>query len=165
LGVLGLPGTAATPKNSSGVADESADLGAKAGDPVQPTKNSEPTSNPGAIDDIPITQRPAGIGGSGTASEVPDLRGTSAQDVRGVLTKQGFQEKSISPDGYQRFKHPDGSEVWVNWNTGRVVRNAAPIYGPTGVRINKGQRLAPDGSLIPRNLPHDQHIPEFFKPN
>jgi hypothetical protein len=60
LGVLGLPGTAATPKNSSGVADESADLGAKAGDPVQPTKNSEPTSNPGAIDEGTEVTNPVG---------------------------------------------------------------------------------------------------------
>jgi hypothetical protein len=40
LGVLGLPGTATTPKNTSGIADEPANLGAKAGDPVQPPKDA-----------------------------------------------------------------------------------------------------------------------------
>jgi hypothetical protein len=112
-----------------------------------------------------VTQRPTGVGGSGTASEIPDLRGASSQEVRDLLINQGFQGKSISQGGNQQFKHPDGSVVWVNWDTGRIVRNASPIYGSNGARINKGQRLAPDGSEISRDLPHDQHPPEFFNPN
>jgi hypothetical protein len=52
LGVLGLPGTATTPKNTSGIADDAANLGNKTGDPVQPTNNVETTGNPnGATSD------------------------------------------------------------------------------------------------------------------
>ncbi|WP_017327373.1 RHS repeat domain-containing protein [Synechococcus sp. PCC 7336] len=120
-------------------------------------------SNP--FDDVPVDRRPAGVGGNGTASEIPDLNGASVQEVADVLTSQGFQGGSVSPtSGYQTFKHPDGSRVTVNWKTGRVVREAAPQYATDGSRTNRGQRLAPDGSETPRSTPHDQHPPEFFNP-
>lgn len=99
---------------------------------------------------------------NGAASKVPDLRGASAEEVRQILGEYGFEGKPVSQGGYQTFRHPDGSKITVNWNTGRVVREAAPIYGPDGARINKGQRLGPDGSEIPRSLPHDQHPSEYF---
>ncbi|MBI0037598.1 VENN motif pre-toxin domain-containing protein [Gilliamella sp. B14384H2] len=56
--------------------------------------------------------------------------------------------------------YKDGSKIDINWNTGRVVRTAAPKYGQDGSTINKGQRLDSSGSEIPRNLPHELHPTE-----
>ena len=81
-----------------------------------------------------------------------------------MLQGAGFVGKSVSKAGYQRFKHSDGSEITANWQTGRIVRNAAPQYGANGARINKGQRLGPDGGEISLNIPHDQHPIETFIP-
>jgi RHS repeat-associated protein len=103
-----------------------------------------------------------GVGGNGAASELGNLGSRSSKEVSEILKNAGFEGKSISKSGYQRFKHADGSEVWANWQTGRIVRNAAPKYGPNGARINKGQRLDSTGAEIPRNTPHDQIVETFM---
>lgn len=105
--------------------------------------------------------------GYGVGANLPDMNGFSRQEVRQVLDMNGFQPSSSTPSskGWQKFKHPDGSQVDINWNKGRIVRTEAPIYGADGSRINKGQRLAPDGSQILRDLPHNQHPTEYFDLN
>ncbi|WP_444893074.1 FG-GAP-like repeat-containing protein [Microbulbifer sp. TRSA001] len=105
-----------------------------------------------------------GVGGNGAASELGNLGSRSASEVAEILRDAGFEGKSVAKSGYQRFRHSDGSEVWVNWKTGRVVRNAAPRYGADGARINRGQRLGPDGAEIPRHLDHSEHPLEVFNP-
>ena len=107
---------------------------------------------------------PSGVGGNGAASEVTSFSGLTSNQAKSILQQGGFDGKKIAPSGYQRFKHSDGSEVMINWETGRVVRTAAPKYGSDGARINKGQRLSSNGAEIPRNTPHDKHPKEYFKP-
>jgi hypothetical protein len=85
------------------------------------------------------------------------MNGMSQSEVRDLLGQYGFDGRATSPGGWQRWVHADGSEVNINWNNGRVVRTAAPRYGPDGSRINMGQRIAHDGMEIPLNLNHDQH--------
>ncbi|WP_081297112.1 PASTA domain-containing protein, partial [Gilliamella sp. Bif1-4] len=101
-----------------------------------------------------------GVGGNGASSELPNLDGKSPEQARKILEKYGFEEKSISPAGYQRFVAKDGSEITINWNSGRIVRTTAPKYGTNGARINKGQRLDANGREIPRDVLHNQHPTE-----
>jgi RHS repeat-associated protein len=102
--------------------------------------------------------------GTGAGAGLPDMNGQNPNNVKQTLTNGGFKPTSPEPTdgGWQTFKHPDGSKVDINWNSGRIVRSEAPIYADDGSRINKGQRLAPDGTRIPRGIPHDQHPPEFL---
>ena len=101
----------------------------------------------------------ASIGGNGAESELPSLNGVSKLEAKNLLEKQSFKGRvgGASSGGWETFKHPDGSQIDINWNTGRTVRTAAPKYGSDGSRINKGQRLDFKGAEIPRNIPHDQH--------
>ena len=101
-----------------------------------------------------------GVGGNGSASDLPNLDGMSPDEARKLLEKYGFDGKSTSPSGWQRFKGKDGSEVMVNWQSGRVVRTTAAKYGS---KINSGQRLDAQGNKIPRNMPHDKHPTETIK--
>ena len=149
------PGSALTAAEKAQVAAVFAKGGVKAAEALLRHLISRKLSN---------VRGPAGVGGNGAASEIQNLSGLSANQVQSILQHAGFKGKTISESGYQKFKHADRSEVWVNWETGRVVRNAAPKYGSDGSRINKGQRLGPDGSEIPRNIPHDKHPEEFFSP-
>jgi hypothetical protein len=74
--------------------------------------------------------------------------------------KDGWPRMALpNKTGWQTFKHADGSKVDIGPG-GRVVRGAAPKYGSDGSRINAGQRLASDGSEIPRPLPHELHPAE-----
>jgi hypothetical protein len=109
--------------------------------------------------DAPL--RAAGVGGNGAASELSSLNGLSRTQAVEALEQAGFRSTRTGPTagGWQTFRHADGSQVDLGPG-GRVVRTAAPRYGPDGSRINSGQRLASDGSEIPRSLPHDQHPPE-----
>lgn len=75
-----------------------------------------------------------------------------------ILEKRSKWIKSrASSGGWETFKHPDGSQIDINWKTGRRVQTAAPKYGSDGSRINKGQRLDSKRAEIPINIPHDQH--------
>ena len=120
----------------------------------------------GAAEVAPATPRP-GVGGNGAASQLPNLGGKSPADAVKALEGAGFAPKSPTPSagGWQTFKHPDGSKFDIHFPSGRVVRGAAPQYGPDGSRINRGQRLGPDGAEIPRDLPHNQHPPETLGGN
>jgi hypothetical protein len=111
---------------------------------------------------------PPGVGGNGASSHLPDMRDFKPDTVQEILSNAGFNAKNITTGsgggkgGWQEFVHPDGSRVDIYWPTGRIVRTPAPIYGPNGTRINKGQRLDYNGEEIPRSIPHDQHPPEFL---
>ncbi|MBE9136916.1 hypothetical protein IQ254_06825 [Nodosilinea sp. LEGE 07088] len=81
--------------------------------------------------------------GHGTGAGLPDMNGLPGQQVRDILNDTGFQPSSPVPSagGWQKFRHPDGSQVDINWDTGRIVRTEAPVYGSDGSKINKGQRV------------------------
>jgi hypothetical protein len=93
---------------------------------------------------------------------LPDLRGKKPAEAIDTLVQEGFEGRNISESGWQRFRHPDGSEININWQTGRIVRIAAPVYDSTGRKINKGQRIKYDGTEIPRDIPHELHPPEIL---
>jgi hypothetical protein len=95
------------------------------------------------------------------------LAGKSPADIFKALEGAGFKPTKPTPSeaGWQTFKHSDGSQIDINVQTGRVVRQPPLKIGPDGRPTNKGQRLGPDGSEIPRSLPHDKHPPERFGGN
>ncbi|WP_439750267.1 polymorphic toxin-type HINT domain-containing protein [Kingella oralis] len=103
---------------------------------------------------------------NGQVTNVPDLNGKTPDEIKKILSENGFTPKSneISEQGWQTFTHPDKSKIDINWHEGRIVRTAAPRYDPkTGQRVNKGQRVDYNGHQIPRNTPHDQHPIERAK--
>jgi RHS repeat-associated protein len=108
-------------------------------------------ANPDGSGDAP--QRVPGVGGNGAASQVPNLSGLSPAEAIQALEQAGFRGGKVTQGGWGTFKHTDGSRIDIGPG-GRVVRTAAPRYGPDGRRINNGQRLGPDGAEIPRDLPH-----------
>jgi hypothetical protein len=101
--------------------------------------------------------RPPGVGGNGAASRLPNLNGAYPIEARDALIRDGFMPKPPTSGNYQNFRHADSSEVWIDWPTGRVVRLAPRQYDSSGRRINKGQRIGPDGTPTNRDIPHEQH--------
>jgi RHS repeat-associated protein len=98
------------------------------------------------------------------SNDLPDLRGMRPSQAQNVLNEAGFTTTQEQPSeaGWEKFTHPDRSRIDINWQSGRVVRSAAPVYGSNGSVINRGQRVKYDGTEIPRNIPHDQHPPEYL---
>jgi RHS repeat-associated protein len=99
------------------------------------------------------------------SSDLPDLRGLYPDSTELALHSAGFKGNPVTPGSlWQKFTHADGSRIDINWQSGRVVRSAAPKYNAAGNRINKGQRIKYDGTEIPRHIPHDLHPPEYINP-
>jgi hypothetical protein len=113
-------------------------------------------------DDSIGSNRPAGVGGNGASSEVTNLNGIPTAEVKDILSEAGFEGKKVSNSGWQRFSHSDGSEINIQWETGRVVRTPSPKYAEDGSRANRGQRLGPNGAEIPINLLHHLHPSEII---
>jgi hypothetical protein len=91
------------------------------------------------------------------AAAIPDLSGKTRAEADALLRSQGATVKTTG-GGYTHYIFPDRSEIWIRPD-GEVIRLEAPRYGPTGVRINKGQRLGPNGELLPRT-PASHHTGE-----
>lgn len=98
-------------------------------------------------------------------ARIPNLNRRSYEEIFKILKDSGFIESKITDNGWQTFKHLDGSKIDLNIKTGRIVRTAAPKYENTSkgiVRINKGQRISYNGEEIPRNISYSQHPQEIM---
>jgi hypothetical protein len=82
--------------------------------------------------------------GCGFAGEVENLTGKTFEEADNLLRPKASRV-STTAGGYTHYQFPDGSEIWIRPD-GEVIRLAAPRYGPDGARINRGQRLDPDGN-------------------
>ncbi len=74
------------------------------------------------------------------AQRLPSMDSLSSQTAANMLKSAGFSHRSTTSGGNQRWKHPDGSVVWINSNgtVDRVPgRNATHQSGRTG----KGWRV------------------------
>ena len=80
----------------------------------------------------------------GLASQIENLSGKTFEEANQLL-RQHASHVYTSEGGYVRYRFPDRSEVQIRPG-GEVIRLAAPEYGPNGARINKGQRLDPQGN-------------------
>jgi RHS repeat-associated protein len=89
--------------------------------------------------------------GGNAAARLPQLQGMSRADAHIAIRSQGFQCHGTTRGGYVRYRHPDGSEVWIRPN-GEVIRLGPkplgqphrPRYDPSG---NVGKH--PQGEFLP----------------
>jgi len=80
------------------------------------------------------------------AGSVRFLRNMSRADCHINLRKAGFDYHSTSKGGYVRYKHPDGSEVYLRPN-GEVVR-LGPKVPPSGGGKPFAPRIDSNGNRI-----------------
>jgi hypothetical protein len=64
------------------------------------------------------------------AKSLPDLTGKTRQEAEDELNKTGFQKGKTTSGGYERWRHTDGSEVWVGPD-GEVDRFLPKEKSPT----------------------------------
>jgi RHS repeat-associated protein len=50
---------------------------------------------------------------SSTPENIPDLTGKPRSIVEKLLIDKGFEARKTTPGGYQGWKHPDKSEIWI----------------------------------------------------
>ncbi len=78
------------------------------------------------------------------AGQLRDLTGKTRAEAEQALKDAGFEHHSTTSGGYTRYRHPDGSDVWIRPN-GEIVRTPPRQYAPDGRVSNKGERFGPDG--------------------
>ena len=76
------------------------------------------------------------------ASRLPDLTGKTREQAEKELEDAGFIPHSTSAGGYERLKHPDGSEIYIRPN-GEVIRLGPKVTGQGGKKYHP--RVGPDG--------------------
>jgi len=89
--------------------------------------------------------------GGDAASRLPNLQGMDRADAHIAIRSQGFQLHGTTSGGYVRYRHPDGSEIWIRPN-GEVMRlgprppgqRHRPRYDSSG---NVG--VYPQGEFLP----------------
>jgi hypothetical protein len=94
--------------------------------------------------------------GSNAAARLPNLQGMDRADAHIAIRNLGFQYHGTTRGGYVRYRHPDGSEIWIRPN-GEVMRLGPrppgqpnrPRYDPSG---NVGEH--PQGEFLPPLLGH-----------
>lgn len=81
------------------------------------------------------------------AQRLPNLDHMPRREAEDLLRRHGFGLASTTPGGYARWRHPDGSHVWIRPD-GEIVRvpNAAAIAN-AGL-IGKGWRVDADGTIV-----------------
>jgi RHS repeat-associated protein len=91
----------------------------------------------------------AGYGGT-TVSAIQKLRnlaGMGRGQARSELSKEGFKRKPDTGGSYEKWKHSDGSEVWIRPN-GEVVRVPSAKTVQQAGKSGKGWRVDPDGNVV-----------------
>jgi len=66
---------------------------------------------------------------------LPNLSGRTEAEALEELKNIGFVYKSTTKGGYQQFKHPDGSIVWIRPN-GEVTRSGPVVLSSEGKKYN-----------------------------
>ncbi len=77
----------------------------------------------------------------GIAGTINNLNGQTFEKPDQLL-RQEARRVSTSANGNTHYHFLDRLEIYIRPD-GEVIRMAAPEYGPTGARTNKGQRLDP----------------------
>lgn len=84
---------------------------------------------------------------------LPDMTGKTRSVVEKALQGMGFQ-KTTKPTagGYEQWKHPDGSEVWIRPN-GELVRLAPKVWSANHTH-KYHPRVGPNGQIREPSEPH-----------
>jgi hypothetical protein len=89
--------------------------------------------------------------GGNAAARLPNLQGMSRADAHIAIRNQGFQYHGTTSGGYVRYRHPDGSDIWIRPN-GEVMRlGPKPPGQPNRPRYDSSGNLAdhPQGEFLP----------------
>lgn len=79
------------------------------------------------------------------AQTLPNLNGKSQEEAEQELNDAGFIQGNTSAGGYARWRHPDGSDVYIRPN-GEVIR-LGPKVAPTGGGKMYHPHYDPDGQI------------------
>ena len=89
-------------------------------------------------------------GGDCGATDLPNLTGLAPEEADEMLDEHGFIPKPSNHPGknYNGWKHPDGSEVWIDSGTGGVDRLGPKYWKPDGSGKQR-DRIDKNGEVIP----------------
>lgn len=65
------------------------------------------------------------------------------EEAKKILKDAGFKPQSITKGGYEQWRHPDGSRIWIRPD-GEVIRLGPKTVSPEGNSFRP--RFNPDGS-------------------
>jgi hypothetical protein len=85
------------------------------------------------------------------ATKLPNLQGMSRADAHIAIRNKGFQYHGTTSGGYVRYRHSDGSEIWIRPN-GEVMRlGPKPPGQPNRPRYDPSGNVAdhPQGEFLP----------------
>lgn len=81
------------------------------------------------------------------AQRLPNLDQVPRDEAVGTLAAAGFESTARTPGEYERWRHPDGSNVWIRPN-GEIVRvPGARAVAEAGLS-GKGWRVDPRGNIV-----------------
>jgi hypothetical protein len=92
----------------------------------------------------------------GATINVPNLDGLSVEEATQVIEGAGYTYHSTSKGGYIRFRHSDGSEIYIRTN-GEIMR-LGPKYQPDPNKAGYHPRYNDKGELLT-----DHHTGEYVK--
>jgi RHS repeat-associated protein len=127
----GTAGAAAA--SCAAVAKKAADAARKAADAARRRRTPTPT------------------GGTNAAARLRSLKGKSRAEAHKTIRNQGFEYHGTTRGGYVRYRHPDGSEIWIRPN-GEVMRlGPKPPGQPNRPRYDSRGNVAdhPQGECLP----------------
>src|SRR5262249_33769607 len=90
-------------------------------------------------------------GGANAGARLPNLQGMSRVEAHIAIRNQGFEYHGTTRGGYVRYRHADGSEIWIRPN-GEVMRYGPRVEGRPG-----HPRLDRFGN--PADHPADEFVP------
>lgn len=88
---------------------------------------------------------------------IPNLNGKTLEEARAEIERAGFAFRSESQSGYIRFRHEDGSEVWIRPD-GEVMRLAPKVRPASGEGKSFHPRLDPEGNVTQQHDPKTEMV-------
>ncbi|MFB6833393.1 polymorphic toxin-type HINT domain-containing protein [Streptomyces hydrogenans] len=88
---------------------------------------------------------------------VPNLNGKTVQEARAEIERGGFVFHSESGSGYIRYRHADGSEMYIRPD-GEVMRLAPKVRPASGMGKSYHPRLDPEGRVTQNHDPKTEMV-------
>ncbi len=88
----------------------------------------------------------AGEKSDSASGNLPDLSGKSKEEAEKELKKAGFEKKGTTKGGYEEYRHPDGSRVWVRPD-GEIIRLGPKVQNPDPNKKGHRPRINPNGNV------------------
>ncbi|MEV7885231.1 PASTA domain-containing protein [Streptomyces sp. NPDC088357] len=88
---------------------------------------------------------------------IPNLNGKTLEEARTEIEQAGFVFRSESQSEYIRYRHEDGSEVWIRPD-GEVMRLAPKVRPASGEGKSFHPRLDPEGNVTQQHDPKTEMV-------